>query len=254
MADKVQVSTCGHVYEFQESWLMLPQNLNRIHLYHSGSPSYVINDNKFTVKPEYIYFFPQNLGFKPKFSENEAIDHEWIDFITVPLVFGKSVIEISPDDQSSVANALRLCVSLARNLYKNDDLNGKQLLENAVQLTLDCMQAEKIVQLGGNVRINQALSYIHKHYAEEITLETLSDKAYCAKNHLVRLFKKEIGITPYQYIKNYRMGLATDLLSRGYSVKETAGKVGYGDGYTFSAAFYKTFKVYPTTYVKKIKK
>ena len=254
MADKVRVSTCGHVYEFQESWLMLPQNLNRIHLYHSGSPGFVINDKKIVVKPEHIYFFPQNLGFKPRFIENEPIDHEWIDFITVPLVFGTSVIEVAPEDQSSVANALRLCVSLGRFLYKNDDLNGKQLLENAIQLALDCMQAEQIVQLGGNVRINQALEYIHTHYAEEITLEALANKAYCTKNHLVRLFKKEIGITPYQYIKNYRMGIATDLLSRGYTVKETARKVGYGDGYTFSSAFYKTFKVYPTTFVKKIKK
>ena len=246
----------GHALQSSEGWKSLPQNLNRIHLYYGenlGGLHYINDENTIYVKPGYIYFFAQNLGFKPSFVQKTEVNHEWIDFITVPLAFGEKVIEIPPDSRTPSANALRLCLSLART-YKDakKDAGILRIFENALQLAFDCLYAEHSISLGENVRVNQALKYIHLNYASDITLDDLATEAYCAKNYLVRLFKKEIGVTPYQYIKNYRMGVASDYLIKGYTLKEIAKMVGYSDGYAFATAFYKTFGIYPSEYVGRI--
>ena len=55
--------------------------------------------------------------------------------------------------------------------------------------------------------------------------------------YFIRLFKKSVGVTPYQYLKDFRMKKACEYLAMGSSVSETAALVGYKDSKTFSNAF-----------------
>ncbi len=252
MAEKVMVWSSGYIEKWRDS-RMLPQNINRLHRYHCEGLFYVDNGTKIEIKPDHIYLFPQNLGFTPSFVPDMTVSHEWIDFVSVPLIFGEHVIEISPEQKTPAANALRLCMALGTKCHENNkNAQYYHLLESAIALAMRCVCLEYSVTLAGNVRINKALEYIHSDYMHEITLEMLAEKAYCAKNYFVRLFKNELGITPYQYIKNYRMGVATDLLYRGYTVKEVAKRVGFSDAYAFSAAFNKCFGIYPSAYPKSV--
>ena len=57
-------------------------------------------------------------------------------------------------------------------------------------------------------------------------------------------------VPPYQYIKKYRLKLATTYLEKNYSVSETADMVGYSDTASFSHALKKEYGIYPSEYGK----
>jgi AraC-like DNA-binding protein len=67
-------------------------------------------------------------------------------------------------------------------------------------------------------------------------------------DHLRRLFAERVGKTPVRYLIDQRMERGKELLRMGFSVKETAEKVGIEDQYYFSRLFRKTQGVSPMQY------
>ena len=61
-------------------------------------------------------------------------------------------------------------------------------------------------------RIKTMLQYIHDHYADEITLTQISKHAMVSESECLRCFQKNIGTSPIQYVKQYRIQKAAALL------------------------------------------
>lgn len=81
-------------------------------------------------------------------------------------------------------------------------------------------------------------SYLMKHYAEPVRLAELAEKAHFSLYHFIRVFKKEIGETPHEFLTRCRINQSKNLLiTTPLSVEETAHRVGYGDVNTFIRAF-----------------
>ena len=60
-----------------------------------------------------------------------------------------------------------------------------------------------------------AMQYMHSHYAENITLETLSKVTNCHPTHLIRCMKKQYNLSPIQALTKIRLNNACILLSEG---------------------------------------
>lgn len=69
-----------------------------------------------------------------------------------------------------------------------------------------------------------------------------------SRDHARRLFKEHMGMSPVQYLIDLRMTRAKELLQMGFTVKETADKVGLQDQYYFSRLFKKTQGVSPSEF------
>lgn len=74
-------------------------------------------------------------------------------------------------------------------------------------------------------------------------------------DYIRKLFKKETGATPYEYLLKERMTLAQQLLTSGatnkfseYSVSQIAEACGYSEPLYFSRVFKQYFGVSPTEY------
>lgn len=74
-------------------------------------------------------------------------------------------------------------------------------------------------------------------------------------DYLRKLFKKEIGVTPLEYMTRLRMKKASTMLTAqgdsDYSVAEIARLCGYEDALYFSRVFKKTFGVSPSVFVSR---
>jgi len=91
--------------------------------------------------------------------------------------------------------------------------------------------------------------YIQKHYTNEITLNTLSHSLGFSSSYLTKVFIKLEGITPSKFIRDYRMGIAKQLLSEpGASVNSVSTAIGYSDPFHFSKSFKQTFGISPSEY------
>ena len=74
-----------------------------------------------------------------------------------------------------------------------------------------------------------ARAFLHDALADKITLDQLAAHAGLDKFHLVRAFRAEVGLPPYEYLTYVRVWKAKELLQRGALVAEAAQAVGFYD-------------------------
>ena len=99
--------------------------------------------------------------------------------------------------------------------------------------------------------IRQAKQYVHKHYAENITLEEVCEQVGFSVAYFSALFKKETGEGFAKYLTRVRMEEAKNLLREtGLPVAEICEKVGYNDRKHFTHTFHKIAGVNPAEYRK----
>jgi AraC-like DNA-binding protein len=77
--------------------------------------------------------------------------------------------------------------------------------------------------------VRLARAFLHDAVADKITLDDLATHAGLDKFHLVRAFRAEVGLPPYEYLTHLRVWKAKELLQRGARVAEAAQAVGFFD-------------------------
>ena len=97
----------------------------------------------------------------------------------------------------------------------------------------------------------RAKDYIKLHYMEDISVEGISASLGVDRRYLLRLFKKEYGITIVNYIVNTRLSAAYGFLASGIPVSKAAVMCGYTDVYNFSKMFKKYHGVSPSDVKRK---
>ncbi len=73
----------------------------------------------------------------------------------------------------------------------------------------------------------RAKEYIDAHYAEPVTLDSLSALCEMHPTYFSVLFKEQVGISYSKYLNEVRMERAKELLHAGEKVKNVCGKVGF---------------------------
>ena len=91
--------------------------------------------------------------------------------------------------------------------------------------------------------------YIEEHYAENISLNGLAKLTGFSKYHLLRIFTKENGITPYSYLSTVRIDKAKKLLKDGVTPLETALSTGFSDQSHFTNFFKRLIGLTPKQYM-----
>lgn len=80
-----------------------------------------------------------------------------------------------------------------------------------------------------------AIEEIRQRFGEDLELPDLSAAAAVTPEHLIRLFRRDEGMTPIQYLWNYRINKGLELLrSTGLPIGEIAEQVGFKTSYHFA--------------------
>ena len=103
--------------------------------------------------------------------------------------------------------------------------------------------------------VNNALSYLQAHYAENITCRRLADRSYLSTSYFSRLFRDETGCSIIQMLQKYRMDAARELLENTvYTIEEVASRVGYFDLKHFYRIFHRHNGCTPGEYRSRLQK
>lgn len=95
-------------------------------------------------------------------------------------------------------------------------------------------------------QIETLVRYINEHLDSDLSLQTLAQKYYLSKYHMMRKFKEETGYTMHSYINSKRLLLARSLIEDGLPVMKAARQSGFHDYTTFVKAYKKQFGSAPT--------
>lgn len=102
-----------------------------------------------------------------------------------------------------------------------------------------------------NPLIIHILDYIDKHLYVKITMDDLSNYFHYNKDYIMRLFKKELHLTIFQYINCKKIYLSLEGLQYSdYSILNVALSYGFSSQEYYSEIFKKIIGVNPTIYRK----
>lgn len=92
-------------------------------------------------------------------------------------------------------------------------------------------------------------AYISEHFAEPITVSQLAALAGLSDYHFIRIFKKQTGFTPHEYLLNTRINTARYLLKNSrLPVKEICFSTGFSCESVFCGAFKRIEGMTPAQY------
>ena len=101
--------------------------------------------------------------------------------------------------------------------------------------------------------MNKSVEYINEHFYENIDLKSLAEMEHYNPVYYSEWFKRNMGITVSEYIKNLRIDKAKKLLAdTDLSVFEIAQSVGYEHNSSFTRAFKEYENISPAQFRKRI--
>lgn len=102
---------------------------------------------------------------------------------------------------------------------------------------------------GGNQYVQQAVEFIQNNYAFALRVTDIADYVCVNRSYLYTLFKKHLNTSPQDYLTNYRITRAAELLKlTNLSVESVALSCGYNDVLVFSKAFKARKGIPPSKY------
>ena len=265
----------GYAYHNADwNWKQVSSPFTRLYYVTKGHARIVLPDKAQELTPGHLYLIP---AFTTHSNECEGVfEHYYVhiyedaqsdssfldDFIfpievpanEIDLHLFQRLCEINPSmrlpqsNPMSYDNNSMLLQSIAKNKQRIlcDRVESRGILYQLIARFLKDAQLKLEIS---DDRIQRCLVYIRKNINQNIKIETLAEIACISRDHLIRLFKKETGVTPIQYISNKKMEKAQLLLVSGnMSIKEIAYMLSYDDLSYFNRLFKKNTGVSPTEY------
>lgn len=262
------------VHNADWNWKNVNSPFTRLYYVTEGSAQIELPDGIYTLSPKHMYFIPAftihtNICksnfvhyylhiYEDHYSDNDWLDH-WkfpveIEATDLDLALFKRLCEINPHMtlQKSDPTTYDNNPTLMQNLIKNrqrafcDKVESRGVVFQL--LSRFFKQGQSKIEMEDN-RITKTVLYIRKHLNEAIELEKLAEISCLSKDHFIRLFKKELGTTPLQYINQKKIEKAQLLLiTEELAVKEIAFQLAFEDDSYFNRLFKKITGVTPQEY------
>ena len=90
--------------------------------------------------------------------------------------------------------------------------------------------------------------YIDAHLAENLSVAGLAEQFFMDKNTLTRQFKRLVGMTPGECIRQRRLQAAHTMIAAGAGMQEACAECGFSDYSAFYRAFRQAYGISPSDY------
>lgn len=100
--------------------------------------------------------------------------------------------------------------------------------------------------------VEDSLQYIENNYDHSFSIQEIADSLGLERTYLYRLFKKVTVFSPQEYLLDYRIRKACELLQNtDLPIAQISRSVGYEDSLYFSRLFKQYMKSSPSSYRQK---
>lgn len=96
--------------------------------------------------------------------------------------------------------------------------------------------------------VEDAVQFIHEHYAESVTTAVIAAALGQSKRHVVTIFRRQTGQTIHEYLTYVRLRHGLELLKQGYKIEAVSLMVGYRSRKNFYRHFKAFLGMTPHTY------
>lgn len=262
------------IHDADWNWKNVSSPFTRLYYVEAGTARIELPNGVHVLSPGYMYFIPaftkhsnicdsHFVHYYLHIYEEYHLDENWIDQLDIPFEIQASKLDYFLFERLCEINSHMSLKQSDPVTYDNNPTLMKNLLVNKQRTFYDKIESRGIVfqllshffrQAQSKVeikdqRIRKAVFYIRQHIHENIDLDALVAKSCLSKDHFIRLFKKETGIPPLQYINQRKIEKAQLILvTETLTVKQIAYSLAFEDYSYFNRLFKKITGVTPQQY------
>lgn len=124
---------------------------------------------------------------------------------------------------------------------------GEVLIVRIVRQAVEDGSTEPSV-LGGlaDPRLSRVIVAVHENPGTAWQIEDLATIGGLSRSRFAELFQAVVGQTPLAYVRNWRLSIADQDLTRGERIQRVAARYGYGSGEALNRAVRKRLGISPT--------
>lgn len=243
--DNINPVSCGE-HHCNSSHIFGPaiRDYYLLHFIVSGEGYFYTNNKEYKLSRGNIFIIRPNETTTYRASSDNPWYYRWIGFTTnldLSVAFSEDTI-YAPE-----------CDYLFRLLVGADSVNAfKEYYICAKIFELVSLLSYKHEQVNKSHKyVEMAKNYIETNYnSTYISIADIADKLNLDRSYFSTLFKKHTGKSPQEYLLDFRLDKAAELLAVNALKSGEVGKAcGYTDQFNFSKMFKKKFGVSPSKYV-----
>ena len=216
----------------------VPVGYSRIYYIISGDVSYADEEISCYLKPGFLYALPSAKPYHVRRNSSMDFCCTYLH-VLFPQAHVSGLIEIKP-----AQDCLHSYIRTIQQAIDEKRVDLLEALSDALGTFL--RQDPRFVQTSSMVKAVR--EFIFAHISEQISVEELNMLQGYHPNYFIKVFSRETGMTPHQYVIQCRMQYAADLLNRGQSIQAIGEACNYSDTSTFIRAFRKYYGVTPHKY------
>lgn len=233
-----------------------------VHYIISGEGKVIMNNKLNNLKSGSAFFiFPDQKNYY-RASKNNPWVYKWIGFIGNKAE--DLLMSIGVTRQSAVFNSeySKDIVNIFDDIYENLRLrnHGFELRVKGLFFMLLSIFSMKFSKLTTNEILNyknedyidKIISFIDNNFQRNISVIQMAEYLGINRSYFSTLFKKRMGLSVQEYLIQYRMNKAKEMLVHSnYTISEIAFSTGYTDYFSFIKSFKKNTGSTPKEYRKK---
>lgn len=233
-----------------------------IHYVVSGKGTFEYQGEKYSLgKGQGFLISPYKLSFYQADSE-DPWKYKWIGFngINAQVYLERANLNLEQpvftyDKDNQLEKYIDDMIE-AQTLPKSMDLVHKSLLYSFLACLIENNSNDNTMHKNDNnteIYVKKAMEFIHMNYSRKMSIEEMTRFLGLSRKYFSRLFKGITNTTPKDYLMNYRINKACELMNvHSLSISNIARSVGYDDPLLFSKIFKKIKGLSPRDYEKNV--
>jgi AraC-type DNA-binding domain-containing proteins len=236
-----------------------PQYL--IHYIIDGEGSYTVNNKTYKLKKNQGFLICPNVLTYYEADKDNPWTYMWVGFNGVKAQTYLSYANLTEENlifEYSKDDSLRNHISEMLKLKERDHSNELKL-EGLLYFFMSTLaETQKNITNPKSYKstelyLEKSIEFIENNYSNNVKINDIASYIGINRSYLTNIFKKNINASPQEFLVNYKIDKACELLNNpDLPIKVIAASVGYTDPLTFSKIFKKVTGVNPKSYREKI--
>lgn len=210
---------------------------NRIIYVTGGEGGYQKEGIKTPFKKDCLYLIPGSAHFVSTYTSYESddtrLDHIYANFEVIPPIVSKEVycIENFDEEMKVAMESFKLLCTESEKAGGFVNLNkaSQRYLSSTVKFLVDKIAERFNLEIVKDKLILKALQIMHNNIGKKQQISEIAEECYLSTNGFIKRFKREVGETPYSYLKKLKIRTAQNMRMYGATLDEIAEKCGYSD-------------------------